>query len=124
MIVAEWEEGDVREFNVAIDRLMPKKLVKREMSALGKRIVNIADEYPPPAGTSSRTGHLKRSWYHKLHGLDEKVGNLAHYAGYVVGDAQRDYHRKRGWKRVFDIAGDEVSKLVKRLEKKAGHIWR
>ena len=114
----------LRELHKDIKALRPKKLLKQRLNPLGKQVIKIAGEYPPPISTSRRTGRLGRSWYHRLHGLDLKIGNLATYAGYVHGEQQTEVHKQTGWKRVMEVMDDEVSKLIKKLGTKVNKLWK
>ena len=122
MIEGHIDPADLRELNRDLRALHPKKLVGPELNPMGKRVVKTVGRYPPSIG-HPRTGHLGRSWYHQLFGLDLKVGNLAHYAGWVSGDEQIERHKRTGWRRLFDVAVDEADKLIKKLAEKAGRIW-
>ena len=123
MIEAQFDPRQLAELNRDLQALHPKKLVGPELDPMGRRIIKTAEVYPAPVG-GIRTGHLGRSWYHRLYGLDLTIGNLAVYAGYVHGEEQTARHAQTGWKRVFDVAVDEASKLLKKLEDKAVAIWR
>ncbi len=124
MIKIVYDEKQLKELMKDLKALHPKKLISRHLDPLGKSIIEIAGEYPPPVSTSKRTGRLGRSWYHRVFGLDLKIGNLASFAGYVHGEEQRVFHRQHGWKRLFEVAGDEMTKFIKRLEKKVDKLWK
>ena len=124
MIKVTIDPKDLRELRKDLKALYPKKLVGRDLDPLGKSIIKIAGEYPPPVSTSKRTGKLGRSWYHTVFGLDLKIGNLASFAGYVHGKEQTQVHARHGWKKVFQVATTELDKLIKKLEKKVDKLWK
>lgn len=123
MIEAHIDPKDLADLNRSLRALRPDRLIGPELDPMGRRVIRTAGKYPGSIG-SPRSGHLGRSWYHRLYGLDLTVGNLAHYAGYVHGEEQTARHKQTGWKRVLDVAMDEASKLIKKLEDKAVRIWR
>jgi len=123
MIEAHIDPRQLAELNRDLKALRPENLVGPELDPMGRRVIKTAGVYPRSVGYP-RTGHLGRSWYHRLYGLDLTIGNLAVYAGYVHGEEQTARHKQTGWKRVFDVAMDEASKLLKKLEDKAVRIWR
>ena len=123
MIEAHIDPRDLRELDADLKALMPKHLLKRYMDPLGRSIVDEASRYPPPSGYP-RTGHLGRSWYNRVYGLDLKVGNLAHYAGYVVGDEQTNAAANVGWKKVRDVMTKKIDEFVQKLEREIDRLWR
>ena len=123
MIEAHIDPRDLRELDADLKALMPKHLLKRYMDPLGRSIVDEASRYPPPSGYP-RTGHLGRSWYNRVYGLDLKVGNLARYAGYVVGDDQTNAAASIGWPRLRDVMTKRIDELLKKLEREIDRLWR
>ena len=124
MIKAEIDPRDLREMHRDLDALHPKELLRGEQDPMGRSVIRDAGVYPPAGIGNKRTGELGRKWYHRVHGLDLTVGNLAVYAGYVHGEEQRSYHGLRGWKRLFKVAVTQADKLYKKLERKVDQIWR
>ena len=122
MISVEIDPDDLRELMKDLKALRPDNLVKPNLDPMGKKIIQIAGKYPPPSGYP-RTGHLGRSWIHQVFGLDLKIGNLASYAGWVHGQEQITVHRNRGWKRVFEVMEEQVSKLLDKIQKEIDKLW-
>ena len=124
MIEVRIAKEDLRKLRKALHNLGPKRLVGKEFGVFGKNVVQIVKKYPPSVG-SPRTGRLGNSWLYKVMNKEEvRIKNSAIYAGYVQGEEQREFHKRHGWKNVFNVIEGEIPKLIKRLEKKVDKIWR
>jgi len=66
---------------------------------------------------------LKSKWYVKAFPTYAEIGNLARYAGWVHGDVQRYVHQKRGWKKLYDVALDEMPALLRAAAAHCRKIW-
>jgi len=122
MITAEIRPKDLKEFNKDMKALRPKELLKGELGPFAVGVIREVAQYPRPSGYP-RTGHLGRSWYHRLYGLDVTIGNSAIYAGYVQGEEQLAHHGAQGWKRLMDVAVTRMDKLIKHIMSKMERLW-
>jgi len=123
MIKVEINKRDLAELQRDLHVLRPKNLLRSEMEPFATSVIQEAGRYPPPVGYP-RTGHLKRSWYYTIHGVNAEIKNAASYAGWVHGEEQIDTHKKHGWKQVFDVATTQLEKMLDRLSKKVDKIWK
>lgn len=123
MIEVKIKESDLRELQRDLKKIKPKNLLKGELNPLGRQIVQEAKQYPPPVGYP-RTGRLGRSWHYTTPRDTLEIKNYAEYAGYVQGEQQTSFHKAHGWKNIYNITKDKVSKFIDKIEKKIDNIWR
>ena len=126
MINAEIDPRDLREFQVAMRGLHPRKLFKGEWLPFVRAVSVETGHYPPdfPGNTYSRTGNLGRNWrYAVLSPLSAEVGNAAIYAGYVHGQEQVSVHASHGWRRLFEIGDKRLAAFIEKIAAKVSRLW-
>lgn len=104
-------------------------------SVLGGFFASLVSKETGGAGsTYKRTGEYGRQWKASTQGLNERIENLAVYAGYVGGlDASpggkegakgnQPYTWRYGWKRLKKVAEDTMDAWILEMEHKAFRLW-
>ena len=123
MITIEYDPRQVKSLLKALNKLDVRHLIMPELKVVGKSVIKVIEPYPPPVATSKRTGYLGKQWFDVLGKDSLRLGNAAIFAGYVVGEEQRDYHKRHGWKNLIDVIGDEMKGFMEKVGKRADKIW-
>lgn len=139
----EIEPASLARLKRTMDKLGRPEVMQPLMKAIALDIKGKAKKYPPAIPrrtvgwwyergygwqldgvrkeqTSERLGD---KWYVKAFPTYAEIGNLASYAGWVHGDVQRYTHQKRGWKKLYDVALDEMPALLRAAAAHCRKIW-
>ena len=95
------------------------KARRRDHSEQGKGLPASA-----PESSYRRTHNLFNRWYQRAFPTYLEIGNLATYAGWVHGEEQVEMHRQTGWKRLLQVATDELPEIIRKVEAQVERIWR
>lgn len=127
----------------------PERVIQRGLQNYARSIQGEAESYAPESAANRSTGRY--SWYVRGSGTETRTGikylnsqkmsnrwnnwpvkvlgrsvqleikNSADYSGYVIGDKQAWFHKRRGWKKTRDIIertqGDAVRAIGKEIER-------
>jgi len=139
-----YDSEDMARLQRTLAKLDSKHLFGDMANAIGMDIRGKASVYPPASaanappypyyerGWGTRTGpssgrqtseRLSTKWYHTVYPDYLKIGNVATYAGYVHGEEQNPIHGHRGWKKLLDVAKEQLPGIIKKLEAQALKIW-
>jgi hypothetical protein len=123
------------------------RYVKPALSAIGQSIRRRAGEYPPttianspqnPTGRWYERGYgaryasgggnptsemMNRRWYVRPEQWAVLIGNTASYSPYVHGQEQARFHGERGWKKVEEVAEEDLPELLDKLGDQIERIW-
>jgi hypothetical protein len=139
----ELDSNDLRRLNMALRRLGEGDLLAPQLKMIGGDVMRIASKYPPalpfnPNGwwwergwgwwaygekQAKTSDDLASKWYVKAFPSYAEIGNLASYAGWVHGDAQRAVHQRTGWLKLYDVALDNMPKLIEKAKANIRAIW-
>jgi len=139
----EIDSNDLRRLNRALKRLGQQDLLQAQLKAIAQDIQGKAAKYPPalpfnPNGwwwergwgwwawgekQAKTSDDMASKWYIKAFPSYAEIGNLASYAGYVHGDAQAPVHRTHGWLKLYDVALDNMPKLIEKAKANIRAIW-
>jgi hypothetical protein len=137
----ELDSADLRRLDRALKRLGQSDLLEAQLKAIAQDIMGKTSKYPPapPRGPvyyergwgwvvngvkqEKTSEDLKGRWYVKAFPSYAEIGNLASYAGYVHGDVQTAQHQRTGWLKLYDVALDNMPKLVEKAKANIRAIW-
>jgi len=137
----ELDSNDLRRLKRSLQRLGEPDLLKGALSRIGLEVKAVTAHYPPelPRGAvyyergwgwvvngvkqEKTSEDLKGRWYVKAFPSYVEIGNLASYAGWVHGDAQKGYHQAHGWLKLYDVALDKLPKLIEEAKAQIRKIW-
>ena len=139
----EIEPASLARLKRAMDKLGRPDVMEGVLETIGKAIKGKARHYPParPRRTvgwwyergygwqldgvrrEETSEHLGDRWYVKVFPSYTEIGNTATYAGWVHGDVQRYIHEKQGWRKLYDVAMDEMPALLRAAADQCRKIW-
>lgn len=114
------------------ERAMARQLGGRALGGLLSSLVS--KQGSGPGSSYRRTGEYGRQWKASTQGLNERIENLAAYAGFVGGlDASpggkgnakgnQPYTWRYGWKRLKKVAEEVMDEWIAEMERKAFRLW-